>query len=83
MAVSQSFRDDMSSVPLRLEAPLKNAFSNQISVKPRQDSGKTLKKPAGSILALIFEGFLCLIALCFIGTHFTSEHPVPHSKLDY
>jgi hypothetical protein len=26
-----------------------------------------LRKPAGSIIALVFEMFLCLVALCFIG----------------
>jgi hypothetical protein len=75
MAVAQSSRDDMSSVPLRLEAPFKTTFSNHVSVKARQDSGKPLRKPAGSMFALVFEGFLCLIALCFIGTNLTSKRP--------
>ncbi|KAL4964371.1 uncharacterized protein BDV14DRAFT_174877 [Aspergillus stella-maris] len=67
MAVSQSFRYEFSSTStLRSDSPPKTAFSNQIPVTASEDSGKTLKKPAGSIIALVFEGFLCLVTLCFI-----------------
>ncbi|KAL5047331.1 hypothetical protein BDW71DRAFT_196781 [Aspergillus fruticulosus] len=74
MAISQSSQNNISStVSLRSEALFKTAFSNQIPVEARSDSGRTLRKPAGSLLALVFEGFLCLVALCFIGTRLTSE----------
>ncbi|KAL4790294.1 hypothetical protein BDV19DRAFT_341317 [Aspergillus venezuelensis] len=67
MAASQSFRYEFSSTStLRSENPPKTVFSNQITAKSPDDSGTTLKKPAGSIVTLVFEGFLCLVALCFI-----------------
>ncbi|KAL2827995.1 hypothetical protein BDW59DRAFT_159953 [Aspergillus cavernicola] len=45
---------------------LKVAFSNQISITSESGSGRMLKKPAGSIIALVFEALLCVVALCFI-----------------
>ncbi|KAL3441346.1 hypothetical protein BJX65DRAFT_299786 [Aspergillus insuetus] len=62
------FRHDrsVSSTTLRSEAPTKAVYSNQVSVSVRGGSGRTLRKPAGSIIALVFEMFLCLVALCFI-----------------
>lgn len=68
--VSQSSQDDLtaSSTSFPPEAPSKTAFSNQIPLEAHNGPGKPLRKPAGSIVALIFEGFLCLVALCFIGT---------------
>ncbi|KAL4867500.1 hypothetical protein BDV12DRAFT_186671 [Aspergillus spectabilis] len=42
------------------------AFSNQITITAESGSGLMLKKPAGSIIALVFEGLLCVVALCFI-----------------
>ncbi|KAL3460034.1 hypothetical protein BJX64DRAFT_278779 [Aspergillus heterothallicus] len=69
MATSQTFRHDrsFSSTTLaRSEAPSKPIFSNQVSVAAAGGSGRMLRKPAGSIIALVFEIFLCLAALCFI-----------------
>ncbi|KAL4994599.1 hypothetical protein BDV10DRAFT_197389 [Aspergillus recurvatus] len=64
MTVSQSFHDNISSTAsLRSEALFQTALPNQIPLEARRDSGRTLRKPAGSIFALVFEGFLCLIAV--------------------
>ncbi|KAL4929687.1 uncharacterized protein BDV17DRAFT_53992 [Aspergillus undulatus] len=67
VAASQGFRYEFSSTStLRSGSPPKTEFSNSIPASSQNSSGKTLSKPAGSILALIFEGFLCLVTLCFI-----------------
>jgi hypothetical protein len=50
-----------------METPNKTVYSNQLPLDTNRGSGKTLRKPAGSIVALVFEMFLCLVALCFIG----------------
>ncbi|KKK12854.1 hypothetical protein P175DRAFT_0557774 [Aspergillus ochraceoroseus IBT 24754] len=55
-----------SSGTLRPEEQSQTAFSNRIPVSTQSESGRMLKKPAGSIIALVFEMFLCLVALCFI-----------------
>ncbi|KAL4903381.1 hypothetical protein BDW74DRAFT_186059 [Aspergillus multicolor] len=67
-AVSPNLRDgrSLSSTTLRSEVPSRICFSHQIPVEANNGPGRTLRKPAGSIVALIFEGFLCLITLCFI-----------------
>ncbi|KAJ0415669.1 hypothetical protein BJY00DRAFT_317606 [Aspergillus carlsbadensis] len=49
-----------------MEASSKSVYSNQLPLDTNRGSGKTLRKPAGSIVALVFEMFLCLVALCFI-----------------
>lgn len=62
------FKSSSSESTLRSEAtPFKSTYSNQIPADAQNISGKLLKRPAGSILALILEILLCLVALCFIG----------------
>ncbi|KAL4804926.1 hypothetical protein BDV18DRAFT_141552 [Aspergillus unguis] len=56
----------LSSVRLPSESALKPGFSNSIRACKENGSGNMLKKPAGSIITLVFEGFLCVVALCFI-----------------
>ncbi|KAL4778669.1 hypothetical protein BJX76DRAFT_362520 [Aspergillus varians] len=56
----------LSSTTLRSETSPKTAFSSQVPIEANNGSGTTLKKPAGSVFSLVFEGFLCLVALCFI-----------------
>ncbi|KAL6233948.1 hypothetical protein BDW75DRAFT_231577 [Aspergillus navahoensis] len=68
MAASHSLHDNTpTTISLRSDAQIKAAFSNQQPVDVHNSTfGKTLRKPAGSIIALIFEGCLCLVAMCFI-----------------
>ncbi|KAL3478359.1 hypothetical protein BJX99DRAFT_245525 [Aspergillus californicus] len=54
------------SISFRTDSASKLTFRNQIPVNVEKGSGRMLKKPAGSIVALFFEGFLCVVALCFI-----------------
>ncbi|KAL4918470.1 hypothetical protein BDW62DRAFT_200848 [Aspergillus aurantiobrunneus] len=59
--------NSFSSIGLRSDSASKAAFSNRILPVPSENgSGHALKKPAGSIIALVFEAFLCVVALCFI-----------------
>ncbi|KAL2811245.1 hypothetical protein BJX63DRAFT_433537 [Aspergillus granulosus] len=64
--VSQNVRHNRScsSVAIRSDSAPKMPFSNHIVVE--SGPGRMLKKPAGSIIALAFEVFLCVVALCFI-----------------
>ncbi|KAL4886222.1 hypothetical protein BJY04DRAFT_213754 [Aspergillus karnatakaensis] len=68
MADSRTLTADrsVSSTTLRSDQPSKTAFANQIPVAIDGGSGRTLRKPAGSIIALVFEIFLCVVALCFV-----------------
>lgn len=62
------FKSSSSGSTLRSETThFKSAYSNQIPTDAQNISGKILKRPAGSILALALEILLCLVALCFIG----------------
>ncbi|OJJ07953.1 hypothetical protein ASPVEDRAFT_89187 [Aspergillus versicolor CBS 583.65] len=61
------FKSSSSGSTLRSETThFKSAYSNQIPTDAQNISGKILKRPAGSILALVLEIVLCLVALCFI-----------------
>ncbi|KAI9369053.1 hypothetical protein BJX61DRAFT_545947 [Aspergillus egyptiacus] len=65
--MAQRLRDNRS-FSFRSDSASKLAFSNHVAVNANAESkpGRMLKKPAGSIIALVFEAFLCLVALCFI-----------------
>ncbi|KAL2826009.1 hypothetical protein BDW59DRAFT_69487 [Aspergillus cavernicola] len=65
---SQKLHDNgsFSSTTLRSELLSKTASSIQMPITVHGGSGRMLKKPAGSIVSLVFEMFLCLVALCFV-----------------